>query len=149
MEENKENQNKSEIQPQTSQRKSLFGDLFLNKNDTNLNDLLMKNSKSSGFMTGNKDENEPLFGTKDLNNINSSNNLFENNQGKNILNSSAGLTLFGKEMTPIKSTNLTQTKIEEKENKENKEENQEREKESDSEVSIGNNEEEKDQKRCY
>ena len=145
-EENKENQNKSEIQPQTSQRKSLFGDLFLNKNDTNLNDLLMKNSKSSGFMTGNKDENEPLFGTKDLNNINSSNNLFENNQGKNILNSSAGLTLFGKEMTPIKSTNLTQTKIEEKENKENKEENQEREKESDSEVSIRNNEEEKDQK---
>ena len=141
--ENKENQNKTQIQPQTSQRKSLFGDLFLNKNDTNLNDILMNNTKSSGFMTENKDKNEPLFGTNDLNNKNNSNNLYENNQGKSILNSSAGLTLFGKEMTPIKSTNLTQTKIEEKEKKEEK---QEKEEESDSEASRGNDEEEKEEK---
>ena len=141
--ENKENQNKTQIQPQTSQRKSLFGDLFLNKNDTNLNDILMNNTKSSGFMTENKDKNEPLFGTNDLNNNNNLNNLYENNQGKSILNSSAGLTLLGKEMTPIKSTNLTQTKIEEKEKKEEK---QEKEEESDSEASRGNDEEEKEEK---
>ena len=124
--------------------KSLFGDLFLKKdesNNSNMINLELNNNKSSPITLSNNDLD--LFGNK-INNKKGNNepkNIFGNNEGKRLFSNEKGTSFLGKETTPIKTSNLFN-----KENKEIKDNNSEEE----ISIEINNNadediKEEKDQ----
>ena len=140
---NNVDKNPSQIQAKEEShnpKKSLFGDLFLKKdesNKSNLSNLELnnKNNSSPFFSSGNDLD---IYGNKV--NTNKDNiepkNIFGNNQGKSLFEVDNGSSFLGKETTPIKSINLFN-----KENKENKDNK------SEEEISIEiNNKDEEDKK---
>ena len=120
-------------------KKSLFGDLFLKKdesNKSNLSNLELNNNNSSPLIFSGNDLD--IYGNKVNTNKDNieSRNMFGNNQGKSLFGVDNGSSFLGKETTPIKSINLFNT--ENKENKDNK---------SEEEISIEiNNKDEEDKK---
>ena len=158
----------NESQNQQKPRKSLFGDLFTQNNETNLDDILSNKNKSSNLFDSNNQES--IFGNFN-NNINNNKekekepetkepeNIYTNNQGKNIFNSyNNNFQLFGKSMSPIKLVDLNQAQNKENINTINTINNnnpEQKEEKDDEEISIDikaengengeNDEEKKDQ----